>query len=262
MRIKQHRRIRLQKHEDPRVEGRRLTCQVLIAPGGTCRWQGPVTFTLDSGADQPTVPRRILKDWGLSDVPVIDTVTITLADGTEAKADVVLLNFRLVNGTANRDVLAQVEVLVVDDGDEALLGMSVLGLYNFEVVDGKLFIIGPNADAWDQLPDYEYGLTATLDRSAPVGQRWVEATRTNLRCTTMVRATHGVTLPGDQIRQKIEGSVKSEQPTEQRQPNPQQPLKNPKDPEPPKPKKPPGAVTPKSGAFIPPTPPTGPEKPL
>ena len=157
----------LQKNQDTESV-QRLKCQLLVAPTGSFKWNGPISFTVDTGADVLTIPRKLLPALGLASAEVVDTQNAILADGTVIETEVISCNLRFVtNDSANRDVLVDVPCSIVEDGEEPLLGLSVLSFYDYAVISGRLILFGLNTDAWDELPDantfnsYRLGSVAT-----------------------------------------------------------------------------------------------------
>jgi predicted aspartyl protease len=154
MRFKKFKPTMLLNKSEGASSANRLKSRLLIAPSGNFQWRGSVTFTVDTGADTVTIPRKFLHTLGLDDVEATDQIEIELADGSITVADVIMCNLRLLtNDSANKDVLIDVECVIVDEGEEPLLGLSVLSLYDYVVVSGQLILLRQNSDLWQGLPE-------------------------------------------------------------------------------------------------------------
>lgn len=93
-------------------------------------------FIVDTGASMMTVTDGFMGRLG-TDVPVLRSIRVTLADGTERPADVILLRSVMVGTVELNDVEAVVLPGASGDQTDGLLGMTFLGHFNFHVDSGQ-----------------------------------------------------------------------------------------------------------------------------
>lgn len=166
MRFKKYTNMKSQIKKSDAERVHRLKCKLLMAPKGSFKWAASLDFTVDTGSDMPVIPRKLLAKLGLEGCKVIDIIETEMADGSVSNGDLISCNMRLLtNDSCDRDTLVDVQCLIVEDGDEPLLGISILNLYDYIVISGKLILLRQNQGAWAELQDanifksYQIGLS-------------------------------------------------------------------------------------------------------
>lgn len=165
MKIKMFRKSNLRKDEMEELLQGRLYCIAFIAPGSTCRWTGPIRFTIDTGADTCVIPRKFLVQMGLGNLPIVDQSETEMADGSVSMEDTALIDLKLTCQNGDNSVLINLPVSIMDSGEEPLLGLNVLSFYRLEITGGKLTVLQPLPEQFDALDDFEPSIT-TFERVA------------------------------------------------------------------------------------------------
>lgn len=99
-----------------------------------------VPLIVDTGASSMCISRRTANTLGLSKSDEVRTLTVSLANGTQAEGKMVFLKSVNVGGMEARDVPAVILDITKNDETEGLLGMTYLGNFLFHI-DAKAKVL-------------------------------------------------------------------------------------------------------------------------
>jgi len=133
---------------------KRIYLPISVAPAGTGAMSQPIRAQMDCGADNLSMPLSVLKKLGIADkIEIIGEVPMSLADGSPGTAKVALVDIRIpMNGYS--PVLSGVEALILEDGDEVLIGQEVLNYFKYSVHGNELVVFKPDDKKISELQPY------------------------------------------------------------------------------------------------------------
>lgn len=127
-----------------------------ISPSGKNQFVN-MTFTMDTGASSAMISRGKLRELGLENYQVIDTVESELADGsTSEKMDVGLFDVQLFSESKDDPMFLQVPIAITDgDASELLLGRDLLRYYKIGIGSGnRLKLFQPDNEMLKELAEW------------------------------------------------------------------------------------------------------------
>ena len=120
--------------------------QVWLASPGTAKWQGPIEFLIDTGADTSVVPADVLQKLGLVDLPDLGIDESTVADGTTVQFQQTAVDLAVIcMPHVDSPGFLHVPISVFPAGTQPLLGMDVLRAFNLNVNGGEFLGLEPNS---------------------------------------------------------------------------------------------------------------------
>ncbi len=112
------------------------TVSVYLASSGTCRWQGPFIFVLDTGASRSSITQDLADQIGFEPLP--DEAVILGADNKRIKVTLAAFDILPIIGPRPQCTAFTNSVMCVKQSGENMLGLDILDSLDFSILKGKV----------------------------------------------------------------------------------------------------------------------------